>query len=67
MATAADYRKLAEECFEWVREARDESVRKHYVKLGQIWLECAARVQLRIRDAHSTTTDNSPESHETSR
>jgi hypothetical protein len=47
MATAADYRKLAEECFEWAREARDESVREHYVKLGQIWLECAARAELR--------------------
>ena len=23
MATAAEYRKLAEECFEWAREARD--------------------------------------------
>jgi hypothetical protein len=47
MTTAADYRKLAEECFEWAREARDVSVREHYVKLGQIWLECAARAQLR--------------------
>jgi hypothetical protein len=47
MATAADYRKLAEECFEWAREARDENVREHYVKLGQIWLECAARAELR--------------------
>ena len=47
MATAADYRKLAEECFEWARKARDESVREHYVKLGHIWLECAARAELR--------------------
>ena len=46
MATAADYRKWAEECFEWAREARDETVRGHYAKLGQIWLECAARTQL---------------------
>jgi hypothetical protein len=49
MATAAEYRKLAEECFEWAREARDQSVRQHYAKLGQIWLECAARAQLRSR------------------
>jgi hypothetical protein len=42
MATAAEYRKLAEECFEWAREARNESVRQHYAKLGQIWLESAA-------------------------
>ncbi len=44
--TAADYRKLAEECFEWTREARDVSVREHYAKLGEIWLECAARAEL---------------------
>jgi len=49
MATAAEYRKLAEECFEWAREARDESVRRHYAKLGQIWLESAARAALRSR------------------
>jgi hypothetical protein len=49
MATAADYRKLADECFEWAREARDASVREHYGKLGQIWLECAARTVLRSR------------------
>src|SRR5262249_5821140 len=47
MATAADYRKLAEECFEWAREARDAGVREHYAKLGQIWLESAARTELR--------------------
>ena len=46
MATAADYRKLAEECFEWAREASDASVREHYAKLGQIWLESAARAEL---------------------
>ena len=47
MATAAHYRKLAEECFEWAHEARDVSVRQHYAKLCQIWLECAADADLR--------------------
>ena len=47
MATAAEYRKLAEECFEWAREARDGGVREHYAKLGQIWLDSAVRAQLR--------------------
>jgi hypothetical protein len=47
MATAAHYRKLAEECFEWAHEARDVSVRQHYAKLCQIWLECAAAADLR--------------------
>ena len=43
MASAAHYRKLAEECFEWAHEARDVTVRQHYAKLCEIWLECAAR------------------------
>ena len=46
MATAADYRKWAEECFEWAREARDKSVREQYISLGQVWLERAARAEL---------------------
>ena len=47
MATAVEYRKLAEECFQWAREALDESVREHYASLGRIWLECAARTEVR--------------------
>ena len=47
MATAADYRKWPEECFEWAREARDESVRHQYANLAQVWLECAGRAELR--------------------
>lgn len=49
MATTADYRRYAKECFEWAREARDESVREHYAKLGKVWLECAVRSELRSR------------------
>ena len=47
MATAADYRKWAEECFEWAREASDKSVREQYASLGRVWLECAARAERR--------------------
>jgi hypothetical protein len=43
MATAADYRKWAEECFEWARQASDETVREQYASLGRVWLEYAAR------------------------
>jgi hypothetical protein len=46
MATAADYRKWAEECFEWARAASDDSVREQYASLGQVWLEQAARAEL---------------------
>ena len=47
MATAADYRKWAEECFEWARQASDESVREQYASLGRVWLDYAARAELR--------------------
>ena len=46
MASAADYRKLAEECFQWAREARAASVRQHYAKLG-ICLGVLPRAELR--------------------
>jgi hypothetical protein len=45
MATAAHYRELAEECFQWASEARDVTVRQHYAKLCEIWLECAKRAE----------------------
>jgi hypothetical protein len=45
MATAADYRKWDEECFEWARQASDESVRDQYAKMGQHWLEQLARTE----------------------
>ena len=44
MATAAEYRKWAEECFEWAREASDEAVSEQYASLGRVWLERAVRV-----------------------
>jgi hypothetical protein len=46
MATAADYRKWAEECFEWARSASDDSVREQYASLGRVWLEHAERAEL---------------------
>jgi hypothetical protein len=47
MATAADYRKWAEECFEWARAASDERVREQYASLGWVWLEYAAQAEVR--------------------
>ena len=46
MATAADYRKWAEECFDWARAASHDSVREQYASLGRVWLERAARAEL---------------------
>jgi hypothetical protein len=34
-------------CFERARTAHDERVREQYANLGQIWLECAVRAELR--------------------
>ena len=45
MATAAEYRKWAEECFAWAREAPDEAVSKQYASLGRVWLERAVRAE----------------------
>jgi hypothetical protein len=56
MATAAEYQKLAEECFRWAREASDESVREQYASLGRVWLEYAARVELQ---SHTPTAPDS--------
>src|SRR5207237_8894345 len=47
MATATDYRKWAQECLEWARKARNESVREQYADLAHVWLDCAARAELR--------------------
>jgi hypothetical protein len=46
MATAADYRKWAEECFAWARAATDDIVREQYSSLGRVWLERAAQAEL---------------------
>ena len=45
MATAAEYRKWAQECFAWAREAPDEAVSKQYASLGRVWLERAVRAE----------------------
>jgi hypothetical protein len=42
-----DYRALAEERFKWAREAADDTVHEAYVKMGQLWLELAARTEIR--------------------
>ena len=43
MATAAEYRKWAEECFAWAHEASDEAVSEQYA--SRVWLERAVRAE----------------------
>jgi len=62
MATAVEYRKLAEECFQWARETSAESVREHYASLGRAWLECAARTEVRSGIIKSSRTETRAES-----
>jgi hypothetical protein len=56
MATAAEYRQWAEECFKWARDASDEDVRESYTKMGQHWLECAERASSQQSSVASAMT-----------
>jgi hypothetical protein len=44
MKTAAEYRAMAEECFEWASEARTDAVRKSYLQLAQVRLNTASKL-----------------------
>jgi len=44
MKTAAEYRAMAEDCFEWASATVDEDVRASYLQLGQIWLDAAHKL-----------------------
>ena len=42
MTKATEYRAMAEECFQWAREATTDSVRLAYLEIAKIWLAVAA-------------------------
>ena len=44
MKTAAEYRVMADECFQWAREATDNDVRAGYLAIAQVWLDAAAKL-----------------------
>ena len=44
MKTAAEYRAMAEECFQWARGTHDRAVRAGYLGLAQVWLDAAAKL-----------------------
>jgi hypothetical protein len=44
MHTAAEYRVMAEECFQWAETALNDEVRANYLGSAQIWLQAAARL-----------------------
>ena len=45
MITPQEYRRMAEECFGWARQAQTDEVRLCYVNLAQTWLEAAAWIE----------------------
>ena len=45
MITATEYRAWAEESLEWARNAANENSRQAYIRLAEIWLESALRVE----------------------
>ena len=59
MATAADYRRWAEECLGWARAASDGSVREQYASLGRVWLERAAQAE-RLSDRRIGQPEQKP-------
>jgi hypothetical protein len=55
MTTATEYRAMAEECFQWAREATTGNARSAYLEIAKIWLAVAAARQSRqlpIRPHH---------------
>ena len=44
MKTAADYRAMAEECFEWARETQTDEVRASYLQLAEVWLNYVSKL-----------------------
>jgi hypothetical protein len=44
MHTAAEYREMAEECFDWAAAALTDEIRATYLSIAQIWLQAAARL-----------------------
>ena len=45
MKTAAEYRLMADECFEWARETQADEVRASYLQLAQVWLDTASKLE----------------------
>ncbi|MGB6659072.1 MAG: hypothetical protein WBE90_08240 [Xanthobacteraceae bacterium] len=44
MHTAAEYREMAEECFDWAAAALTDEIPATYLSIAQIWLQAAARL-----------------------
>jgi hypothetical protein len=41
MTTTIEYRAMADECFQWAREATTHNARSAYLEIAKIWLAVA--------------------------
>ena len=57
MTTAIEYGLMADECFQWARAAKTQSVRSAYLEIAKVWLEAAAARQGRQLPIHSHHID----------
>jgi hypothetical protein len=60
MKTAAEYRTMAEECFKWAREARDDDVRAPLLQLAQVWPDAASKLDGLPANRSAAAPDDSP-------
>jgi hypothetical protein len=66
MKAAAEYRAMAEECFQWAREAKANAVRVSLEQLAKIWLDAASKLDgrppTRIEPAPNDPSKTAPTS-----
>ena len=71
MKTAAEYRAIAEECFQWAREAKANAVRVSLEQLAKIWLDAASKLDgrppTRIEPAPNDQQNRADERHSAAR
>ena len=60
MTTASEYRLMADECFQWARDAKTNSVRLTYLGIAKIWLEAAVRQDGGVANTPTITLTPTP-------
>jgi hypothetical protein len=60
MKMAAEYRAMGEECFKWAGETHRDAVREGYLKLAQVWLDAASRLDGLPATRIPATPDETP-------
>jgi hypothetical protein len=52
MTTTAEYRAMADECFQWAREVTTHGARSAYLEIAKMWLAMADARQGGSRHPH---------------